>query len=109
MAVAHRILIVAYQMLRKGEDYQERGGNYFDRQNRSRVATRLVSRLTSLGYHISLQPAPTVAPVADPSDGAERAAPTPVETPPPRAARRPPGRPCKCAIRGITCTHKTRA
>jgi len=110
MAVAHRILIVAYQMLRKGEDYQEHGGNYFDRQDRSRVTTRLVGRLTSLGYHVSLQPASTVvAPVQTLATEGERATPTPGGTPLPKAARRPPGRPCKCAIRGITCTHKTRA
>lgn len=48
-AVAHQILIIAYQMLLKGEDCKEQGGNYFDLQNKPRVVNRLVDRLASLG------------------------------------------------------------
>ena len=109
MAVAHQILIVAYQMLRKGEDYKEQGGNYFDRQNRSTVASRLLGRLTSLGYQVTLQPAPNNEAVTlrSPAILAEKALPTSAETPPPKLPKRPPGRPCKCASRGIPCTHKS--
>jgi hypothetical protein len=57
-AVAHQILIVAYQMLLKGEDYREQGGNYFDLQNKPKVVNRLVDRLTRLGYNAMLHPTP---------------------------------------------------
>ena len=94
-AVAHRILLVACQMLQNDEDYQERGEDYFDRQNKPKVASRLIGRLTSLGYEVTLRP---IAPKA----------PTPVAPHVPEAApRRRPGRPCKCLSRGIECKHKS--
>ena len=111
MAVAHQILIVAYQMLRKGEDYRELGGSYFDRQNRSTVARRLVRRLTSLVYQVVLQQEPNLdaALLQSPATVVEPASPTAGETPRPERVKRPRGRPCKCASRGITCSHKSRS
>jgi len=44
-AVTHQILVVAYTMLKRGEDYRELGGDYCDRRNQPRVAKRLVERL----------------------------------------------------------------
>jgi transposase len=110
IAVAHQILIVAYHMLRNGEDYREQGGNYFDRQNRSTVASRLVGRLTSLGYQVNLQPASSSDATALPSPPVlsdDDAMPTLAQAPPPKPVKRRPGRPCKCASRGIPCTHKS--
>lgn len=97
-AVAHQILIVAYQMLLKDEDYHEQGGSHFDLQNKPKVVNRLVDRLISLGYQVTLCPAS-----APPAKG--ELMPTSVEQP----AKRRPGRPCKCALRGLTCTHKSAA
>lgn len=108
IAVAHQILIVAYQMLRKGEGYKEQGGNFFDRRNRSQIATRLVGRLIGLGYQVTLQPAPNspAASLQSPAAVNGQPVPTLADAPPPGRAKRRPGRPCKCASRGITCTHK---
>jgi hypothetical protein len=103
MAVAHQILVVAYQMLLKGEDYKEQGGNYFDIQNRPKVASRLMNRLTSLGYRVILEPALAFG---SPPLVAEEATHVPSELPIKQEKRRP-GRPCKCASRGISCPHKS--
>jgi transposase len=107
-AVAHQILIIAYQILLKGEDYRELGGNYFDAQNKPKAVYRLVSRLTNLGYDVVLRPAPP--PTNGGSSSAETSARDHPEAsrglaePQPALARRR-GRPCKCAARGIACTH----
>jgi transposase len=45
LAVAHRILIIAYHILRDGGEYRELGGNYHDRLHPLRTAKRLVRRL----------------------------------------------------------------
>ena len=54
-AVAHQILLTAYMMLSRSEGLSRLGGDYFDRQNKRRVAQRLVKRLASLGYSVILQ------------------------------------------------------
>lgn len=100
IAVAHQILLVAYTMLRKGEDYRELGGDYYDQQNKPRTVRRLVERLARLGYAVELKPSaeqPTM-PSADPIPTADS---PPAEAPKPRR-----GRPCKCADRGIPCRHR---
>lgn len=63
VAVAHSILIIAYHLLKEGGTYQELGPTYFDEIDRERVRRRLVTRLETLGYKVSLesQPAPTPA------------------------------------------------
>ena len=85
---AHRILIIAFCMLRDGTTYQEAGGDYFDRLNPDRTRTRLVRRLQRLGLHVILKPR---------IDSQEPAA-----GPPQRPQR---GRPCKCFERAIPCIH----
>ena len=107
-AVAHQILVVAYQMLLLGEDYREQGGNHFDLQNKPKVVNRLVDRLTSLGYQVMLCPAsaPLPASFRPPETSTvvkQELMPAPLEQP----VKRRPGRPCKCALRGITCIHKS--
>ena len=57
VAVAHSILIIAYHLLTEGTVYRDLGGNYFDERDRQAVERRLVHRLESLGYTVSLQPA----------------------------------------------------
>lgn len=106
-AVAHQILIVVYQMLLKGEDYRELGGNYFDAHNKPKVVGRLLGRLADLGYEVTLHPSSQVR--STQSRATVDAEPTPPAHKPPPAERRRPGRPCKCASRGITCTHKSRS
>lgn len=85
VAVAHRILVIAWHILRDGAEYREFGGDYFDQQNPERTAARLARRLERIGYDVvltarsELQPAPDIP------------------------KRR--GRPCKCVERGIQCAH----
>jgi transposase len=53
VAVAHRILIVAWSMLRNGQDYQERGGGSEDQLRPERTARKLVSRLERIGFEVT--------------------------------------------------------
>lgn len=99
-AVAHQILVIAYTMLARGEDYRELGGDYAERRNKPKIVAQLVERITKLGYYVTLQP---VATAEEP----------PTESPPTPAVelevqRRRRGRPCKCAERGLICRHKNR-
>jgi len=55
LAVAHSILVIAYHLLQREEEYRELGGDYFDRQRPEAVAKRLTQRLEKLGYHVTLQ------------------------------------------------------
>jgi transposase len=61
VAVGHTILGIAYHVLDRGTTYQDLGPQYFDRRDRTAVERRLVDRLESLGYKVTLEP---VAPAA---------------------------------------------
>jgi len=61
MAVAHSILVIAYHLIQRQEEYRELGGDYFDRRRPEATAKRLVKRLEQLGYQVSLQAQPTAA------------------------------------------------
>jgi hypothetical protein len=55
VAVAHRIAIVAWHILAEhGVEYQERGGDFFDRRNPERTARKLSRRLETMGYKVTL-------------------------------------------------------
>lgn len=54
IAVAHRILIIAFHIIRDGVVYQELGGSYHDHLHPVRTARRLIHRLNSLGYRVEL-------------------------------------------------------
>ena len=53
MAVAHRVLIIAYHILRDGTEYQELGGSYYDRKSPEKTANRLAKRLERIGYKVA--------------------------------------------------------
>ena len=55
VAVAHSLLVAAYFMLQRGEDYQDPGPTYFDARNQQAVQKRLVHRLEQLGYQVDLK------------------------------------------------------
>lgn len=57
IAVAASILTATYFMLRNGTAYQDLGADYFERQDRTRAAARLVRRLQCLGYQVDLREA----------------------------------------------------
>jgi transposase len=89
MTLAHRILIIAFCMLRDSTEYQEFGGDYFDKLHPVRTRNRLIRRLEKLGLLVTLTPRPNLPPI--PSA--------------PSHIRRKRGRPCKCAERLIHCIH----
>lgn len=56
MAVAASILIAAYHILRDGTEYKDLGGDFFDRRNEAKTASRLLHRLHKLGYDVTIKP-----------------------------------------------------
>jgi transposase len=55
LAVAHSILVMAYYIIQRREPYHEAGADVFDRLQPEDTARRLVKRLESLGYQVTLQ------------------------------------------------------
>lgn len=69
LAVAHRIAILVWHILaEQGVEYQERGGDFFDRRNPERTARKLSRRLEAIGYKVTLvaPPQPVKATIAKP-------------------------------------------
>jgi transposase len=56
VAVGHSILTVVYHLLTRPEPYQDLGATYLDGRDRERLQRRLVGRLETLGYKVSLEP-----------------------------------------------------
>jgi hypothetical protein len=54
MAVAHKILIAAYQMLNGKLQYNDLGGAYLDQLSKARISTNLVRRLERMGYAVTI-------------------------------------------------------
>jgi hypothetical protein len=55
VAIAHKILLAAYHMLRTGSSYKELGDAYLDQLAEKRTSANLVRRLERLGYHVTLE------------------------------------------------------
>jgi transposase len=86
VAVAHKLAVIAYPMLKDRTVYRELGGDSFDRMNPERAARKLIARLDRMGYELTGvmgRPAPPPR---------EQAAEAPVEAP-----KRKRGRPRKIA------------
>jgi transposase len=58
VATAHKILLIAYCILKNREPYYELGDNYFDQLNPARTAKRLLARLQTLGLQVTVTAAP---------------------------------------------------
>jgi len=56
IAVAHKILVIAYNILKTGMPYQDLGSDYFDKLHPERTTHRLVQRLERLGHSVVLGP-----------------------------------------------------
>ena len=56
VAVAHTILIIAYQLLTHGTIYQDLGANYFDERDKTATVNRAVARIRRLGYEVTVTP-----------------------------------------------------
>jgi transposase len=61
LAVAHSMLVMAYDMIQRREPYRDAGADFFDRLQPEDTARRLVKRLESLGYHVTIQSPTTEA------------------------------------------------
>ncbi len=57
LALAHRLLVIAYHVLREGTTYEDLGEAYLDERDRTRVVRRSVQRLERLGYKVTVQAA----------------------------------------------------
>ena len=55
VALEHSILVMAYHLIQRKEPYRELGSDYFDKRRPEVTAKRLVKRLETLGYSVSLQ------------------------------------------------------
>jgi transposase len=86
VAVCHRLLVIAFHIIRDGTSYRELGGNFFDRLQPARTRRRLTHRLEQLGYEVTLVPRATV----------------PLQPAPKKKL----GRPCKCEERRLDCKHR---
>src|ERR1700722_7836454 len=61
IAVAHKLLVIAYYILRDGTCYSDLGADYFDRLNPEGLRRRLTKRLEGLGFKVTVEPAAQVA------------------------------------------------
>jgi transposase len=55
LAVGHRILRIAWALLKKGEAYREGGPDYFTAASKDQLKDQLVRRLQRLGYAVTVQ------------------------------------------------------
>jgi transposase len=56
LAVAHSILVIAYRLMERDEDYQDLGVDYLDRRRPDTTVRHLTQRLSQLGYEVTLSP-----------------------------------------------------
>jgi transposase len=57
VATAHKILVIAFHMLKSDKPYKDLGDDYFDRLNPARTTRKLVARLEALGHQVHLSKA----------------------------------------------------
>ena len=55
IAIAHKILLAIWHMLRNGTFYQDLGAAFLDRLHHTRTVSHLVRRLSGLGYDVQLR------------------------------------------------------
>jgi hypothetical protein len=53
LAVGHSILVIYYHLMTTGQEYQEKGAEFFQRTDRAKVERQLIERLERLGYHVT--------------------------------------------------------
>jgi transposase len=56
VAVAHKILVLIYTLLKTNEVYQERGAAMLDERQKDRLLERMQRRIAQLGYKVRLEP-----------------------------------------------------
>ena len=56
VAVAHRLVEIVYNVLKKGQEYRELGEDYLEKgEDKERLAKRLLSRLEKLGVKVTVE------------------------------------------------------
>jgi transposase len=55
-ALAHKVLIIIYHILRTKKPYSDLGADYLDQRDRSRIEGHHIHRLEQLGYTVTLAP-----------------------------------------------------
>lgn len=58
VAVAHKLLVIAYTLLRTRTHYRDRGADHVDERHKDRLLERLSHRIQQLGYTVHLEPQP---------------------------------------------------
>lgn len=61
VALAHKILVIIYTLLKTGQVYQERGAAALDQRQRDRIVHRLERRIAQLGYTVHREPVTAAA------------------------------------------------
>lgn len=56
VAIAHKLMITAYGVLKHGKPFVDLGDQYVTRRSQTDVTRKLVRRLESLGFDVSLTP-----------------------------------------------------
>ena len=56
VALAHKVLVILYHVLREKKPYTDLGADYFDKLDTSRIQRHHVRRLEQLGYTVMLTP-----------------------------------------------------
>jgi len=56
VAVAHRILVIVYHLLKDKQIYNELGPQYYEERRREQIAKQALRKLQSLGYNVMLEP-----------------------------------------------------
>lgn len=106
VAVAHRVILIAWHLIADGGIYREAGGDYYDRLKPDRTARRLARRLEQIGFHVTLTPVPKPGATASTLDSEPKAEPEHVANRPipadPTICRR-------CARWKIPCIHARNA
>jgi transposase len=59
VAVAHKLLVLAYTLIRTRQRYHDPGPSYYDARQRDKLAHRLQARIERLGYNVTLEPQPS--------------------------------------------------
>jgi hypothetical protein len=57
VAVAHKLLIIAYYVLQRRQVYRDLGADFFDSLNAEGLKRTLIRRLQRLGHTVILKPA----------------------------------------------------
>jgi hypothetical protein len=58
LAIGHDILVIYYRMMKTGQEYQEKGEEFFHQRDRGKVERQLVQRLKHMGYQVTPPPQP---------------------------------------------------